>query len=59
MDGFKVTPWAESMGKTLSLTAEQVGLKVGMLVMSLFPLMGAAVVLIIMAYFRKNRHGAR
>lgn len=56
VDGVKAAPWAETLGKTFSLTAEQVGMKAGMLVTALFPLLGAAVVLIIMAYFKKQKN---
>lgn len=56
VDGVKTAPWAETLGKTFSLTAEQVGMKAGMLVTALFPLLGAAVVLIIMAYFKKQKN---
>ena len=38
----------------LSLTAEQIGLKAGMLVTAIFPLLGAIVVIIAMKYFKKH-----
>ena len=43
------------MGVKLGLTAEQVGLKTGMLISALFPILGIAVVLVIMRYFRKGK----
>lgn len=55
VDGVKAAPWAETLGKHLSLTAEQVGMKAGMLVTALFPLLGVAVVLVIIAYFKKQK----
>ena len=56
VDGVKAAPWAEALGKQLSLTAEQVGMKAGMLVTALFPLMGVAVILIITVYFKKQKN---
>ena len=56
VDGVKAAPWAEALGKQFSLTAEQVGMKAGMLVTALFPLMGVAVILIITVYFKKQKN---
>lgn len=43
------------IGVAVGLTAEQVGLRAGMLVTSLFPILGIAVVLIIMNYFKPKK----
>lgn len=43
-----------SLATKLSLTAEQIGLKAGMLVTAIFPLLGAIVVIIAMKYFKKE-----
>ncbi|MBR7140720.1 MAG: MFS transporter [Clostridia bacterium] len=43
------------IGVAVGLTAEQVGLKAGMLVTSLFPILGIVVVLIIMNYFKPKK----
>ena len=46
------------LSASLGFTAEQIGLKAGMLVCAVFPIIGAAVVLVIMKYFKKNRAAA-
>lgn len=46
--------WAGSLGAVLSLSAEQVGMKVGMLVASLFPLAGIALLVYLRKYFQKK-----
>ena len=43
------------IGVAVGLTAEQVGLRAGMLVTSLFPILGIVVVLIIMNYFKPKK----
>lgn len=53
VDTVAATPWAARLGETLSLSAEQVGLKVGMLTASLFPLLGIVLILIMISYFKK------
>ena len=53
VDKVSATERAVNLGSKLNISAEQVGLKAGMLVTSLFPLIGVAVVLIIMRYFKK------
>ena len=53
VDKVSATELAVNLGSKLNISAEQVGLKAGMLVTSLFPLIGVAVVLIIMRYFKK------
>lgn len=42
-------------GETLSLSAEQVGMKVGMLTAAIFPLIGACLLIYIKRYFAKNK----
>ena len=46
---------AMELSLKLGLTVEQIGLKAGMLVCALFPIVGAAVVLFIMRYFKKAK----
>ena len=55
VDKVSVSSFAAEIGANLNLAAEQVGLKTGMLVISVFPILGTAVVLIAMRYFRKNK----
>ncbi|MBR2459744.1 MAG: MFS transporter [Clostridia bacterium] len=45
---------AAELAESGALTAEQVGMKVGMLVTAIFPAIGAVVVVIIHKYFKKN-----
>lgn len=54
VDRVSVTDFAIDIGKRLNISAEQVGLKIGMLAIALFPIIGIAVVLIIMRYFKKS-----
>ena len=47
---------ALNLSQTLNLTVEQIGLKAGMLVTSIFPILGAVVVIVIINYFKpKNQ----
>jgi MFS family permease len=54
VDKVSASNFAVSVGNSLNITAEQVGLKVGMLMTAIFPIIGIAVVLVIMRYFKKN-----
>ena len=54
VDGVAASSFAESLGARLHLSAEQIGLKAGMLFSSIFPILGAAVVLVIMRYFKEK-----
>lgn len=47
--------WAASLGQALNLTAEQVGMKTGMLVATIFPLLGTALLIFIKYYFKKHK----
>ncbi|MBE7079526.1 MAG: MFS transporter [Clostridiales bacterium] len=53
-DGVAASSLGESLGARLHLSAEQIGLKAGMLFSSIFPILGAAVVLVIMRYFKEK-----
>ncbi len=55
VDNVAASDFALEIGATLNLAAEQVGLKAGMLTISVFPILGTVVVLIAMRYFRKNK----
>ncbi len=54
VDTVSVSSWANELSVTIGLTAEQIGLKTGMLITALFPILGITVVLMSMRYF-KNR----
>ena len=55
VDNVSASNLAANLSVKLGLTAEQIGLKAGMLVTSLFPIVGIAVVLVIMRYFKKQK----
>ncbi len=54
-DRVAATSFAADLGETFSLTAEQVGMKAGMLVAMIFPLLGIGVLFIIKSYFKKHK----
>ncbi|MBR6552343.1 MAG: MFS transporter [Clostridia bacterium] len=53
IDNISVSQFAISLSTTLNLSPEQIGLKVGMLITSIFPILGAFLVVFIMRYFKK------
>ncbi|MBQ8400567.1 MAG: hypothetical protein IJX14_01420, partial [Clostridia bacterium] len=53
VDRVSISAWAAELGASLQLTAEQIGLKAGMLVTSVFPMIGTVLILVIIACFRK------
>ena len=55
IDGVSASGFVRELSVSLGITAEQVGLKVGMLVSALFPIIGVVVLLLAMRYFKKNR----
>ena len=55
IDGVAANPVAAELGAAIGMTAEQVGLKAGMLVCSLFPIIGIALLLFVIRYFRKKK----
>ena len=55
VDGVSGTDFAADLGITLGISAEQVGLKAGMLVIAVFPILGIAVLGATMRYFKKNK----
>ncbi len=55
VDKVSVTQTAADLSIKLSLTTEQIGLKAGMLITGLFPLIGTIIVIYAMKYFKKNK----
>ena len=49
---------AFELAAKMGLTPEQVGMKAGMLVCSVFPIIGTFVVIAIIRYFKKNKFEA-
>ena len=54
VDKVSTSSWAAELGQTLSLAPDQIGMKVGMLVTSLFPLLGAVILIFALRYFKKK-----
>ena len=54
VDGVSASGWAAKFGESLSLTSEQVGMKTGMLLAAVYPILGAVAVIIIGKLFGKG-----
>jgi len=54
VDGVSASALGRSVAEKLSISAEQVGMKAGMLVSAFFPIIGVVVVLLAMRYFGKS-----
>ena len=55
VDKVKETAFAAELGSSLSLSAEQIGLKAGMLTISVFPILGTTLLIFAIRYFKKRR----
>ena len=55
VDGVSATSIAAELGEKFGITAEQIGLKAGMLTTAIFPVLGIIVVLTMMWYFKKHK----
>ncbi len=55
VDTVAASSWAARLGLRLSLTPEQIGMKAGMLVAMLFPLLGIGVLLCMKRFFSKEK----
>lgn len=53
VDNISLTRWAQTFGSTLSLSPEQVGFKVGMLIAAIFPVLGVILLVYMKKEFRK------
>lgn len=53
VDKISVTEWATTLGNTLSLSSEQVGFKVGMLIATVFPILGVLLLVYMKNHFKK------
>lgn len=56
VDNVAASSFAAELGANLGLEAEQIGLKAGMLVTAVFPILGTAVIIFAMKYFKKMKH---
>lgn len=55
VDNISVSEFAINMSNTLNLSPEQIGLKVGMLITSIFPILGSILIVFIIRYFKKQK----
>ena len=53
-DNVAVSGWGITFSQTLSITPEQLGMKVGMLISMIFPIIGVFVLLYMNKYFKKS-----
>ena len=53
VDKISVTEWATTLGNHLSLTPEQVGFKFGMLIATIFPILGVILLIYMKNHFKK------
>ena len=58
-DKVKASAFAAGLSEKLSLTADQIGLKAGMLVTSIFPILGVILLLYIIKRFKKEKASFR
>lgn len=56
VDNVSASSFAAELGAALNLSAEQIGLKAGMLVSAVFPIIGIVVVLVLIRYFKKHSY---
>lgn len=54
VDAVAASEWAVSLGHALSLSAEQIGMKVGMLTAAVFPLLGIGLLIFMRRYFKSH-----
>ncbi len=55
VDKVSVSDWAMQLSTTLSLSTEQIGMKVGMLTAALFPLLGTFLLVFMRKYFARSK----
>ena len=54
VDNISLTKWAKTFGNVLSLTPEQVGFKVGMLIAAIFPILGVFLLVYMKKFFKSQ-----
>ncbi len=54
VDNIALTEWAKRLGDAVSLSPEQVGFKIGMLLAAVFPILGVLVLMYMKKFFRKQ-----
>ena len=58
IDTVAASPIAQTLSQSTGMTADQIGMKAGMLSCAVFPILGVIVLLILMRYFKKNKEQA-
>lgn len=53
-DTVAASSWGNAFSQTLAISPEQLGMKVGMIISMIFPILGVAVLLYMKRYFKKN-----
>lgn len=56
IDGVSASAWGAKLAATSALTADQIGMKAGMLTSAVFPLLGAALLVYMIQYFKKQKN---
>jgi len=54
VDKISVTQWAQTMGNSLALSPDQIGFKVGMLIATIFPILGLILVIYMRKFFKAS-----
>ncbi len=55
VDQVAASSWAAELGQSLMLTPDQIGMKTGMLLAAVFPMMGVLLLLVIKKYFKTKK----
>lgn len=59
IDGVSASAWGAKLAAEFALTADQIGMKAGMLVSAVFPLLGTALLVYMIQYFKKRNNHAK
>lgn len=53
-DKVEISKWATTLSESLSVAPEQIGMKTGMVITAIFPILGVILLIYMKKYFRKN-----
>lgn len=59
IDGVSASAWGAKLAAQFAMTADQIGMKAGMLVSAVFPLLGTALLVYMIQYFKKRNNHAK
>ncbi len=54
VDNVSVSGWAQKLGTALNMTSEQIGMKTGMLITAIFPILGTLLIIYMIKYFKRK-----